>query len=179
MCNKKLCQYKHNQIPSSESGEPKTNESIVINIGHKDCEKDNVDQNPTEVRPNRNAVTSSQHISTAEENYVKGRDIFCKHYCSTKYNFHVHEKEDIVSYNGVQMDKITEDKDNKFMKLFPCTQCDIISKGLVKHRQHFESSHGELEFSLRCLLDQCEFNTKNSKIMMKHIGEKHGSQLTG
>ena len=54
------------------------------------------------------------------------------------------------------MDEIGEDKSNRFIKLFPCVECDTKSKGLEKHKHHFSAAHGDIELSLSCLFNICE-----------------------
>ena len=71
------------------------------------------------------------------------------------------------------MDEIGEDKSNRFIKLFPCVECDTKSKGLEKHKHHFSAAHGDIEYSLSCLFNTCEYSTNNPKALMKHFGEKH------
>ena len=52
------------------------------------------------------------------------------------------------------MDEIGEDKSNRFIKLFPCVECDTKSKGLEKHKHHFSAAHGDIEYSLSCLFNE-------------------------
>ena len=47
---------------------------------------------------------------------------------------HVHETHDIITYKGVQMDEVEEDKNNSFIKLFPCIEFGFKSKGIDKHK---------------------------------------------
>ena len=71
------------------------------------------------------------------------------------------------------MSGIIKDKENMFMKLFPCNEFNIKSKGLVNHRQHFDANHGDGDFSLKCGFEKCGYTRRNPKVLMKHIGEKH------
>ena len=71
------------------------------------------------------------------------------------------------------MNGIEVDKGNMFLKLFPCMKCDIKSKGLDKHLNHFDTIHGEIGDLVKCCFNFCEYSAKNPKLLMKQIGDTH------
>ena len=148
-----------------------TKEADEITLNVNDHIKENVNNNIDQTNDMVTAVTE-------EEKYKNGRDFYCKYFCSTKFQLHVHEAEDLSIYKGIQMDEIEEDKTNKFIKLFPCVECKSKSKGIDKHMKHFDSYHGEIDYSLNCLFNDCEFNTNIPSDLMKHFGQKHENSVT-
>ena len=75
------------------------------------------------------------------------------------------------------MDEIEVDKSNRFIKLFPCVECKLKSKGLEKHKKHFESQYEADEYTLNCLFNNCDYNTNTPKDLMTHFGQKHGKSI--
>ena len=76
------------------------------------------------------------------------------------------------------MSGIDEDKTNRFIKIFPWLESDFKSKGLEMHNLHFSKDHEDIEYSLSCLFNTCDYNTNNPKALMKHFGEKHDKSVS-
>ena len=119
-CKRKLCPLKHDVMQPGTSWESNIKTRNInrdtINQSERDCEKEK-EQN---LGCNRVMEISSRSIvSSAEERYENGKALYCKKIRSEKYNIHVHEKDDVTTYKGVQMPAIEEDKSNRFIKFFP------------------------------------------------------------
>ena len=87
-------------------------------------------------------------------------------------------KHDTSTYKGIQMKDIKGDPTNRFITMFPCVECNTKSKGLEKHKQHMLTQHDGIEYKLNCVFSECEYSTRNPKIMMKHLGEIHETSMT-
>ena len=101
------------------------------------------------------------------------KHFIANNFVQKKYNIHVHEKDDVTTYKGVQMPATEEDKSIRFIKLFPCIKCDTKSRGIEKHKQHISAVHDDIEYSLACVYNKCEFKTSNPKALMEHLGTMH------
>ena len=71
------------------------------------------------------------------------------------------------------MDEIQIDDSNKKSKVYTCVECEFKSKGLVNHKKHFQNVHGDLDYSISCLFETCDFESANPKDLIIHFEETH------
>ena len=107
---KRVCPFKHNvMITNSSYSNSNSSESNVqtpnVNKNiNSQSERDYEKEKEQDLECNRVKEFSSRSIvSSAEERYENGKALYCKKICSEKYNIHVHEKDDVTTYKGVQM----------------------------------------------------------------------------
>ena len=74
------------------------------------------------------------------------------------------KKRIFTTYNGNKMDKIENVRGNMFLKVFPCEKCDFKSKGLEQNMQHFDNKHNGIEYSMKCVFTNCDYETKKNKV---------------
>ena len=181
-CKRKLCQYRHGEI-SNVSGDVSDNEKLN-NL------EDNVRNNTNKAEDHIEVeVTESEtmtdpgktNINSDDMEFTKGRDFFCEHFCSNKYNLHVHKKDDHEFFKGINMKEITEKfqvETMKFVKSFTCEVCDKKSIGLDEHRKHFEDVHKDVQYEQVCLFNNCKFKSLFPEELVKHFTEKHDKSIT-
>ena len=182
-CNRKLCQFKHSVIIQktlNKDNVPHENETSEIrgdkesNPGSQNlADVIHSDQHEEEVtlKSNTNEKSEETDIKTFEEFY-------CEHFCAGEYGIHVHDEKEVSKYKGVNMDEIEIDMANKKSKVYTCVECDNKSKGLIDHKNHFKDVHGDLEYSIDCLFETCDFGSENPKELIAHFAESHKKSVT-
>ena len=164
-CKRKLCQYRHSKpVDDQRTDNINTIESqteTTAKITEDNQSKPNINCDDIELR--------------------KGKDFYCEHFCSNKFNLHTHNKEDYDSLKGIKIKEISSKfqvETMAFVKNFPCEVCDVTSSGIDEHRKHFQEVHKSIQFDHACLFNNCEFKTLFPEELVKHFADKHEKSIT-
>ena len=125
--------------------------------------------------------TEITNINVDDNELQKGKDFFCEHFCSTKYDLHIHRKKDYDSYKGIKMKEVTQKfqvETMKFVNIFICEVCEFKSCGIDDHHQHFEDKHANVDYEQVCLFNTCDFTSLYPEELIKHFSENHDKSIS-
>ena len=172
-CRVKKCQFKHEKepciIPSNTENELET-ETLVQN--------ENLD-NSSE---NDESFNSDDDSSEEDEEDVKlnkaAVNKFCEHYCQSTSRFHIHSKNDIQMFYGLDLKKtIAKFEEGKFTRVFQCDSCEHKTSEFKIHEEHYSSSHKNEEKFFHCIFDNCEYQTNDPEEMINHMKHQHAEDM--
>ena len=182
-CKRKMCQFKHsmttNKTLNKDDGQHDEDQTSKTS-GEKANDprsESHLDGEIIDDKKKEQTVTSSTNEKSEETDFKNSEEFYCEHFCASEFGIHVHDEKEVSKYKGVNMDEIKMDDSNKKCKLYTCVECEFKSKGLVNHRKHFKDVHGDLEYSIGCLLDTYEFESANPKERIRHFEKTHNKSV--
>ena len=153
-CTKLLCGYRHKIIDTS---------NVDIEASLDDPED----------QANKKIVDSD---SFNYDEYEESKEMVCNEYCDLIYGYHLHYDDLYKQYFGVDTPNIREriipvTKEHSFA--YPCKMCEIFSTNLDVHQQHIKVNHADVERTLSCVIDKCEYTSLSPEMLARHIAVKH------
>ena len=157
-CKKLLCGYRHTET--------------MINLVQPNVDTE-TNSEDSEDEVNQEIINSEDFNS---DEYEESKEVVCDQYCDQIYGYHQHYDSDYKQYFGVDTPNIREriipvTKEHSFA--YPCKMCEVFSTNLDDHQEHMNKIHVDIERTLSCMIDKCEYKTHSPEKLTRHIAVKH------
>ena len=169
-CRKKLCEFKHSFKSQSTDEVIEVSDVQLVEVEVRD-------ENATEDKTNKEIIDGDNFES---DEFEEAKEMFCDRYCDMIYGYHLHYDDLYKQYFGVDTRNIREriiplTKEHSFA--YPCKMCEIYSKNTDEHQEHIRRDHGEMEKSLGCVEENCEYKSQSPENLIRHIAVKHNEVI--
>ena len=169
MFEKLGCKFKHETSPQCKFGE-----NCNVNLCQYTHQKNDISKN--------NSVNSSiESYSEDEDEEVEdfAIDLFCYKYCSKDNFYHIHCKEHVDNYYGLNLKttivRFDRDRRKVITNIFPCELCDNVSADLKEHQKHISNAHTVIEPKFKCIF--CEVVSKIPEDLTDHMVTIHKEDI--
>ena len=106
-------------------------------------------------------------------------DLFCELYCSEESYFHIHCKDHVDEYYGLNLKTSYENVDRQKMtvtQFLPCISCEHISIKIHERQNHTVKVHGIIEPVFECVF-KCELASKKPEDVTDHMVMMHKDEI--